>query len=104
MMLPRSSRRFSHEFLPIRQHGPFQMRRPRLQLLLHARFGNNSSSLRESPKSSQIHSRNQAILTYLEGGHLDNRHSNWERLESIVRAQDLENALHKEAPTQFDLP
>jgi hypothetical protein len=52
-MLLRSSRRFSHEFPSNRLHGPFQMRRPRLQLLLHARFGNNSASLRESPKSRQ---------------------------------------------------
>jgi hypothetical protein len=45
-MLSRSSRQ-SSQVPANRQHGLFQMCRPRLQLLWHAEFGNNSASLRE---------------------------------------------------------
>ncbi|MDQ1387637.1 MAG: hypothetical protein QOF56_1091, partial [Acidobacteriaceae bacterium] len=43
------------------------------------------------------------IFICLEADHPNNKHSDWERLESFAPALDLESAAHNEAPSQSGL-
>ena len=65
------------------------------------RLGTSQGAQRQLYQEREV--RIQAIFIRLEGGHLSSRHLDWWQLLSFARAQDLENALHREAPSQSGL-